>query len=171
MPHDKNLHFIINKIEDINVALFRCEGSSVLKIPTAVANTYQVDEDGSIYFFLPRPKQLLCEFEKQFPVVLNYFRKGVPYYLNIHGSACIISDPEELYCYNLSKEEMEQAMHKEVFVKVKIITAEYYTSSSAKNTVFTKVKSFFYNLLTWVQPRAKSYRFRTANHQIHNYGF
>jgi hypothetical protein len=171
MNNHKNLQFILGRIQELKVALFHWQTTTVLKIPTSVVHTYRVDDNGDLLFFLPRPKQLLSQFEKEFPVGLNYFKKGVNYYINISGFARIVNDPEELYSYDLTFEEMEQALHKDVLVKVKILKADYYENDiSRKNSVVNKVKAFIYSLLAWVEPNTKSFDFRTKP-QMHNYGF
>jgi hypothetical protein len=171
MNSDKNLQFILSRIKEINVALFHWQTTTVLKIPTSIVRTYKVDDNGDLLFFLPRPKQLLSQFEKEFPVGLNYFKKGLNYYVNITGFARIVNDPEELYSYDLTFEEMEQALHKDVLVKVKILKADYYENEVAgTNSAANKIKSFFYSMLAWVGPNTKSFDFRTKP-QMHNYGF
>ena len=171
MNTDKHLQFILGKIDEIKIALFYWQTTTVLRIPTSVVRTYKIDENGDLLFFIPRPKQLLSQFEKEFPVGLNYFKKGLSYYVNVTGFARIINDPEELYSLELTRDEMEQALNKDVLVKVKILKADYYENDvSRKNSVINKVKSFIYSLLAWVEPNAKSYDFRTKP-QMHNYGF
>ena len=170
MKTNKNFQFILNKITDINVALFTCQTSSVLRIPTTIINTYSVDDNGNILFFTPRPKQLLSQFEKEFPVDLNYFRKDLCYYMNIHGYARIINDPEELYAHDLSREQMEQALNKDILVKVKILKAHYYEKDWTRKNVFNQAKSFIYSLLARVEPSVKTFDF-SSKPQLHNYGF
>jgi hypothetical protein len=171
MNTDKNFQFIINKITEINIALFHCQTTSLLKIPTTIVTPYRVDEDGNILFFLQRPKQLISQFEKDFPVELNFFKKGLNYYLNVSGFARIINDPEELYAHDLTFDEMELALNKSVLVKVKILKADYFENDiNKRNSIINKMRSFVYNMLEWVEPNAKTFDFR-SNPQIHNYGF
>lgn len=166
---DKDLLFIINKINDIKIALFYCQTKSVLKIPTSVVNTYKVDDDGTILFFMPRPKQLISQFEKEFPVSLNYFKKGLNYYMNIYGIARIVNDPEELHEYELTFDEVERALKTDILVNVKILKADYFDNDSAGKNIVNKVKSFIYSLMSW-EPGGRSYDFSPKS-QVPNYGF
>ncbi len=170
MNTDKHLHFIKTKIETINNALFHCHTNSLLTIPTSIVNTMRVDDDGHIYIFMPRPQQLLSQFEKEFPVGLNYFKKGIPHFVNIYGKARIINDPEELMVYDLTFEEMERALKEELFLKVKILKADYYEKDvEKKTTLLYKAKVFIYGLLAWTAPEEKSYDFNSPG--LHGYGF
>ena len=96
MDNDKILHFIAEKIEDIRLAIFYCHSNSTLKINNTIIHTFKVDDNGNISFFINRPQQLISQFDQEFPVGLNYFKKGKITYLNIFGKARIINDPEEL---------------------------------------------------------------------------
>ncbi|HEX8331429.1 MAG TPA: hypothetical protein VF622_02335 [Segetibacter sp.] len=172
MSSDKNLQFINNKIEEIQVARFRCTSTSLLKVPSSVVSTFKVNDDGHLLFFLPRPTQLISQFDKDFPVELNYFRKGASGYLDIYGKARIVNDPEELFEYELSPEETMRALNKDILVVVKIMKADYHVSESSNskaNSFVKKVRSFFFGLLAWVEPNSRSYDF--SKPQLPNYGF
>lgn len=170
MNTDKHLHFIANKISEINVALFHCHVNSVLTIPTSIINTHKVDEVGNILFFMPRPKQMISEFEKEFPVGLNYFKKGVSHFVNVFGKARIINDPEELNGYDLSSEEINRALTTEMLIQVKILKADYFENDKKENTWFSKVKSFVYGLLAWADREERSYHFGSEP-TVHHFGF
>lgn len=171
MNADKHLQFIIGKIEEIGVALFQCHVNSILKIPTNVINTLRVDEEGNIFIFMNRPQQQLSQFEREFPVSLNYFKKGKNYFVNVFGKARIIYDPEELYSFKLSAEEMNMALHSEMLIKVKIYKADYYEKDTVKrDSVLLKIKSFVYSLLALVDQEERSYDFSTSR-SLHGYGF
>jgi general stress protein 26 len=171
MSSDKNLQFINSKIEEIQVARFHCTSTSLLKIPSRIVNTFKVNDDGHLLFFLPRPTQLISQFDKDFPVELNYFRKGASGYLDVYGKARIVNDPEELFEYELSAEESMRALNTDILVVVKILKADYHVSEASSNasSFVSKVKSFVYGVLTWVEPNSRSYDF--SKPQIPNYGF
>ena len=171
MNTDKHLQFIASKIVDLNVALFTCQANSLLRLPNSIVYTHKVDEDGNIFMFMPRPKQLISQFEKEFPVGLNYFKKGKSHFLNIYGKARIINDPEELNSYDLTFEEINQALNTDMLIKVKILKADYYEKDLAKkNSWLNKVKSFVYGLLALVEDDGRSFDF-SSNPTIHGYGF
>jgi general stress protein 26 len=172
MFNDKNLQLIKEKIEDLGVAILHCHSKGLLKIPNSVIQTHAVDENGDILFFMNRPTQSLSEFDQEFLVNLNYFKKGKNYFLNIFGKARIINDPEELtYILELTPEEVNKALTQQVLIKVKILNVDVTDNSfERKNSLVKKAQSVFYGLLDWGEPNARSYNFRTDS-SLQQYGF
>jgi general stress protein 26 len=172
MLNDKNLIFIKEKIEDLQIALFHTHSKGLLKIPNTIIHTHAVDDNGDILFFINRPKQRITEFEQEFLAELNYFRKGKNYHLNIFGKARIITDPEELtYIVNLTPEEVNKAINEQLLIKVKILTVDLYDDKlEKKNHLFKKAQNLFYGLLDWGEPSARSFNFRTES-ALQQYGF
>jgi len=169
MHSDKNLLFIRDRIMDTQVALFHCYTNSLLRIHNTVIKTHLADDEGNIWFFVPRPPQLISQFDQEFHVGLKYFRKGSDYSLHITGKGRMIIDPEELHCETvLSQEEINRALSTQVLVKVKIQHVEFYEHAVHKS-VFAKFKSFFYHLLDWAEPTAKRFEFGQSNPM--RYGF
>jgi hypothetical protein len=123
-----SITFLQDKIQGIGSALFYNLGGGVLKFPTTIVSILKVDEVANIWFFTNRPEQQLNEFDKQFPVHMQFYRKGKGYYLQITGHAYIINDPEELNgLIGLSDDIKAKAFKEMVLVKVKIGSAKYYT--------------------------------------------
>jgi hypothetical protein len=172
MHIDRNLTYIKEKIEDLGIALFQCHSKSLLKIPNTVIQTQNVDENGDILFFINRPKQHLTEFDQEFLVGLNYFKKGKGYFMNIFGKARIINDPEELtYIIHLTPEEVNRALNEQILIKVKILKADFYDNQQEKkHYLLKKFQAFFYGLLDWGEPNARSFDFST-NSSLQQYGF
>jgi hypothetical protein len=126
MLTENQLNFLREKIEELRSALFFNTSDAVLKLPSCVINTLQVDEAGQLWFFVNRPGQYLHEFDKEFPARLNFFRKGKQFFLNLTGKAFIISDPEELnQVISVDDEVKQKAMAQMVLIKFKITNAEY----------------------------------------------
>ncbi|MDB5245699.1 MAG: hypothetical protein JWQ40_93 [Segetibacter sp.] len=148
MDNDKILHFIAEKIEDIRLAIFYCHSNSTLKINNTIIHTYRVDDNGNITFFINRPQQLIREFDQEFPVGLNYFKKGKNCFLNIFGKARIINDPEELaYETDLSPEEINSALTTHILIRVKILKVDFYDNDfEKKNLLLKKAWSVFAKL-------------------------
>lgn len=169
--NDKIFHFIAEKIEEINVAIFYCHSNSPLKINNTIIRTYKVDDCGNITFFINRPQQLISQFDREFPVELNYFKKGKDYFMNIFGKARIVHDPEELaYQIDLSAEEINNALTTQVLIKVQILKVDFYDNNfEKKNLVVKKVWSLFSSLFDSVGAASKSYNF--SEPAVHNYGF
>jgi len=94
---------------------------------TTIVSILKVDELGQLWFFVPRPKQALHEFDREFPVKLEFFRKGKGFYLHITGKAYIVDDPEEVN--SLLFEDLKQQMSGNmVLIKVKMGKADYFES-------------------------------------------
>jgi general stress protein 26 len=93
---DWSLPIIRQKINELQSALFFSTGNALLKIPSHVVKAAEADEEGRIWFAVPKPNQSLAEFDKEFPAKLDFFRKGKRFFLKIEGKACIMREPEEM---------------------------------------------------------------------------
>ena len=62
--------------------------------------------------------QNLKEFEKEFPVRLDFFRKGSGCFLQVNGKGWVVSDPEEMNSFvTLPEDAKKLAMDEMVLVK------------------------------------------------------
>ncbi len=172
MLNDKNLIFVKGKIEDLGAAIFHCHSKGLLKIPNTVIETHNVDENGDILFFVNRPIQRVSEFEQEFPIGLDYFKKGRNYSMKIFGKARIVNDAEELtYILHLTPEDVKKALNEQILIKVKILKVDFYENRiEKKNNLLKKVQLFLYDLLDWGEPGARSYDFST-NAALQQYGY
>jgi hypothetical protein len=125
-----DLQFLQQKIQDLKNALFFSQNTSLLKIPTTIVSVKRVDELGQMWFFVPRPKQALQEFDKEFPVKLEFFKKGKEFFLHVSGKAFIVTDPEEIN--SLVYEDIrELAGNHLVLIRVKMLKADYFDNSGS----------------------------------------
>ena len=136
MASNQQLNFLQEKIQEIGSAIFFNLSDSILKLPTSIVSTLKVDDFGFVWFFMQKPKQSLKEFETEFPVRLDFFRKGKAYFLQVMGKGWVVSDPEEMNTLEILPEDARQmAMNEMVLVKVKIMKAEYYeTKTTNRNS-------------------------------------
>jgi hypothetical protein len=135
----QQLDFITSKITELGTAVFHSHSNSVLNLNPTVIRTLKIDENGNIWFMVNKPAQIVTEFEKQFPVALNYYKKGTPFFVNVFGIARIINDPEELQCATLDN-NIEIADEK-LLLSVKINNVNYYEKESdVKKSWFTRFK-------------------------------
>jgi len=131
--NSQQLTFLKEKIEEIGSAIFFNLSDSVLKVPTSVVSTLQVDEYGYVWFFVQKPKQTLREFEMEFPARLDFFKKGAGYFLQVMGKGWVVTDPEEINGYvTLPEDQKNLANGQMLLVKVKIMKAEYYETRTAQ---------------------------------------
>jgi general stress protein 26 len=132
MATNQQLNFLQEKIKEIGSAIFFNLSDSVLKLPTSIVTTLKVDDYGFVWFCIQKPKQSLKEFETEFPVRLDFFRKGTRCFLQVSGKGWVVTDPEEMNTLeNLPTETRQMVMSEMVLVKVKIMKAEYYESRTA----------------------------------------
>ena len=149
MLHDRHLHFLHDKIQDLRSALFYSLSNSVVKIPTSIVTALNVDDEGQVWFFVSRPKQQLTEFDRQFPARLEFYKKGKHSLVKINGRACIVNDAEKVTnLVSLPPEIKAKALDELLLVKVKIEKAEYFETSPAdKGSSFKHIASQFKRLL------------------------
>jgi general stress protein 26 len=155
MTANQQLQFLQEKIKEINSAIFFNLSDAVLKFPTTIVSTLRVDDYGYVWFFVKKPKQNINEFETEFPVRLDYFKKGTEYFLQIMGKAWVITDPEELNLFVSVSDAMKgQDVEDCVLVKVKMMKADFQqTQSRNSNSWWASAKYYFF---TWF--RSADYR-------------
>jgi hypothetical protein len=133
MATNQQLNFLREKIQEIGSAIFFNQSDSVLKLPTSIVSTLNVDDYGFVWFFVQKPRQSLKEFETEFPCRLDFFRKGAGYFLQVSGKGWVVTDPEEMNAFvTLPEEAKQMAMKDMVLVKVKILKAEYSETSPVR---------------------------------------
>src|SRR4051812_46374149 len=154
MATNQQLNFLQEKIQEIGSAIFFNLSDSVLKLPTSIVSTLKVDDYGYVWFFVQKPKQNLKEFENDFPVRMDFFKKGLSYFLQVNGKGWVITDPEDMNAFvSLPDDAKKAAMTDMVLVKVKIMKAEYYeTKTTSRNSWWQNTMSMF---TAW---------FRNSNH-------
>ncbi len=146
---NNQLNFLQEKIQEIGSAIFFNLSDSVLKLPTSIVTTLRVDEFGYVWFFVQKPKQSLKEFETEFPVRLDFFRKGANCFLQVMGKAWVVNDPEELNMFmTFPYYVKEAALNGMVLVKVKMLKAEYHeTQTRTQGAWYSAVSTLF----TWLR--------------------
>ena len=65
------------KLAELNSALFFAEGDSLFKLPNHLVTEMEINDDGEIRFVIPKPAQDIEAFDKEFPVRLEFFKKGI----------------------------------------------------------------------------------------------
>jgi len=151
---NQQLNFLQEKIREIGSAIFFNLSDSVLKLPTSIVTTLEVDSYGFIWFFIQKPLQSLREFEMEFPVRLDFFKKGSSCHMQVSGKGWVVTDPEEIQgLTDLPSQATEAARKGMVLVKVKIMKAEYYETRTARAGSWWH--NAFNSFTAW---------FRTSNH-------
>ena len=128
MLNQSDLQFLQEKIQDLKSALFFSQNTSLLRMATTIISILKVDDLGQVWFFVPKPRQALHEFDREFPVKLEFFRKGKRFFLHVSGKAFIVTDPEEIYSL-VDEDIRQQAAGHMVLIKVRMMKADYFEST------------------------------------------
>jgi general stress protein 26 len=154
---NSDLPLLRKKIQELKNALFFSENNAVLRMATTIVSIVKVDELGQLWFFVPRPTQALQEFDREFPVRLEFFRKGKGFFLHIKGKAYIVDDPEEVNSL-LFEELKEQLSPNMVLIKVKMGKVDYFESmmgahhSGWWHELRTQLRSYLFNTRPGYKP-------------------
>ena len=123
MNTQNQISFISDKINQLQTALLHIHSNSLLKLPTSVVETLHVDELGCIWIAISKPTQYVHEFDRNFHVGLNFYKKGAAFYINTYGLARVVNDPEE---FNHVSADISSKLNGRLLLCVRIIEANYY---------------------------------------------
>jgi len=126
--NDLPLSFIQQKIDELQTALFSAISNTVLKIPSHIVTAAEADQQGRIWFAVPKPTQSVEVFDKEFPAKLDFFQKGKEFFLKIEGNASIMTDPKEMEQAGDIVEKLKLKLkHKQILIiQVEIQKANYF---------------------------------------------
>jgi len=148
--------FLRERIKNLGSAIFFNQSDAVLKLPTSIVRIIHVDEYGYLWFFIQKPQQQLTEFEKEFPVKLDFFRKGLDYSLQVIGTGYIVSDPEELFIVTTNIDEVKQFNPaKMVLIKVRMTRADCFDNIAGQKSSW--LQNTINLLQSWIFPHAPAY--------------
>jgi general stress protein 26 len=119
--------FLKRKLAELNCALFFAEGDSLFKLPNHLVTEMELNDDGEIRFVIPKPAQDIEAFDKEFPVRLEFFKKGIAYRLKLQGKGTIIEDRAEMEKWlAISATRQEKAKNEPmIMVKVDVKFVDY----------------------------------------------
>lgn len=156
MAPQQQLSFLQEKIRQIGSAIFFNESDSVLKLPTSLVSTLKVDDYGYVWFMIQKPRQDLKEFEQDFPVRLDFFKKGTHGFLQVRGKGWVVNDPEEMNALEgLPMNARQLALQHMVLVKVKMSRADYFEPRPAKTSWWKQAAG---NVTAWFRHSNNTYR-------------
>ena len=122
------IKFLQQKIQELQSALFLTESGSVIKMPTHVITAAEADDEGQIWFIIPKPSQHINAFDEEFSAKLDFFKKGKGFYLKIQGMAALVADKKEMENVSGISDEIKRRMDDigVVAIKVRIQSADYF---------------------------------------------
>lgn len=115
---------IVDKINELQSALLFTESSSLIKLPTHVVSDVEIDGEGLIWFVIPRPVQHIDAFDKEMPAKLDFFKKGLEFFVKVLGKAVLVTDSSEFLAHPELSDEMKERMQDERNIAVKVIVTE-----------------------------------------------
>jgi len=129
------LFFLKEKIGELQTALFYNFSTSVFKCPTSVINVLETDDCGQIWFCLPSDGKFINELDKEFPALLQFFKKGKSFHVRINGRAFIVNDPEQVNSIAWANPTIKNdaIQGKLMLLKVKIEFADYFEQKQKVN--------------------------------------
>src|SRR5882762_482652 len=125
MIQDMSVSVLRGKIQELENALFMSESNALVSLPTHIVRISEVDEEGNIWFIIPKPTQVIESFSKEMPAKLDFFKKGKEFFLKISGVASIVWTAKEMKEAKLSEEFSGSLQKGNVAVKVKVELTEY----------------------------------------------
>lgn len=125
MIQDMSVSVLREKIQELENALFMSESNALVSLPTHIVRISEVDEEGNIWFIIPKPTQVIESFSKEMPAKLDFFKKGKEFFLKISGVASIVWTAKEMKNANLSNDFSISLENGNVAVKVKVELSEY----------------------------------------------
>ena len=149
MIQDLSIAFLGKKIKELENALFMSESNALVSLPTHIVRITELDEDGNIWFIIPRPTQVIESFSREMPAKLDFFKKGKEFFVKVSGLATIIWSAEEMKSIGLTA-EFSASIEKGnvVAVKVKVESSEYAEKTPKQSTnPLLQVGSQVYNWL------------------------
>jgi len=107
-----------SKIMELKSALLFTESASCMQLPTHVITDVEIDEAMQIWFVIAKPAQHIDAFDKQMPAKLDFFKKGLQFFVKVKGTAQLISDVAELKNRGAIAEKMAERMNRESVIVV-----------------------------------------------------
>lgn len=152
-PENKNLFFLQDKIKEIRTAIFYNDSTALTKLPTSVVYIVNADDEGNLWFLLPQPSYVLDELEAQFPVQLDFHKKGGSCNLQIQGTASVVADKKIVRSLKRKAPAGSyQARHPYICIKVKMVQAQYFDRSTNEKKSFLQMLTDLFHNMWNVEP-------------------
>jgi general stress protein 26 len=124
---ESEMDVLKSKITELQTALFYTESVSPVKLPTHVITDVEVDNEGRIWFAVPRPTMHIDAFEKEVLAKLDFFKKGKDFFVKVKGVATLLTDAAMINSYEGVSADMREKMsdEKSIGIMVKIEDTEF----------------------------------------------
>ncbi|HLZ87767.1 MAG TPA: hypothetical protein VKQ52_11020 [Puia sp.] len=109
-----------SKIVELQSALFFTESRSIVTLPTHVISDVELDNEGQIWFVIPKPAMQIEAYDKEIPAKLDFFKKGKDFFVKVRGTAFLQTELTEANENAGLSAEMKARMNDAAVIAVKI---------------------------------------------------
>ena len=120
----EEMQVLKSKIMELQSALLFTESSSIVKLPTHVISDVELDNEGNIWFVIPKPAMQIEAYDKEIPAKLDFFKKGKDFFVKVRGMAFLQTDLVEAKSNEGLSAEMHERMQDEAVIAVKVKVME-----------------------------------------------
>jgi general stress protein 26 len=147
--------FLKKKLSELNSALFFAEGDSLFKLPNHLITEMEMNDDGQIWFVIPKPVQDIEAFDKEFPVRLEFFKKGISFRLKVRGKGSIIGDRAAMETLAAASKTMHEKVENEPVIMIKVLVQFVDYSGNMETSFPTRLKMAGLQLSGWLFSHSK----------------
>ncbi len=163
---EKNQHndlaFLKEKIHKIGSALFFPENGNLFRYPVSIINIARTDATGNLWFYVYQPWASEDALQNDFPVTMDFFKKGSDFSIKVQGTAKIYQEQDEIV--DIPKWMSAIKSKDFLLMRVKMSSAEYFDFNEVTSlSIFEKIKISWYNWLYSLKPHYKLFQFNTNN--------
>lgn len=151
---NNDLAFLKEKIHEIGSALFFPDNGKLFRYPVSIINIARTDAVGNLWFYVYQPWASEDALQNDFPVTMDFFKKGNDFSIKVQGTATIQQEQEEL----VDVPKWMSAIKSKDFllVRVKMCSAEYFDYNQQSSlSFFQKFKASWNNWMYSLKPRYK----------------
>ena len=120
IANELEIGILKSKIMELQSALFFTESSSIVKLPTHVISDVELDNEGQIWFVIPKPAMHLEAYDKEIPAKLDFFKKGMDFFVKVRGVAFLQTDLVEANENTGLSADMKMRMNDKNVIAVKV---------------------------------------------------
>ncbi len=124
MDTTNNIGFISTSIKQLKNAVMHTHSNDLINLPDITVHAIDVDDNGFLWFTILKPQEPVAQEDKCFYVGLNFYRKGIPFILNISGIANLVTSKAAIDELPLTLKR--KVTEDRLMVKVKIREVDYY---------------------------------------------
>lgn len=112
-----------SKMMELQSALLFTDSASLVKLPTHVISDISIDEEGQIWFVIPKPAQHIDAFDKEMPAKLDFFKKGRDFFVKVRGTASFATAAELSNNKTLSA-DMQERIKEGYMIAMKVMVQD-----------------------------------------------